>query len=866
MLSRRDYLQILDAANQTDSYRFSRQAALLWLGTFPGDLWVNFCLGDAQFSEGRVAQATAIFEKLSVLDPEFLEARQALSVCYRKTQNEQLENIEACVYALGGELAAGQKIPEWGKHLRAARQAMAKGDYELADREVQSTIVLSPDMSLAAVTHIRLTAMENQQEAVHQLARVYHGRWPECLQFSLYLAEGEVISGDEAKAVSLLHQCVASDAAGQVAMRLWGNDHRYRPLWPDALEIYFDLAIPAPVAALLGRNQLAPGEMVLPPRQPVSPILVAPANSGVPAVSPEVPPANKTSARQGQKMDEKAIKLASAEAVQTAEETFDRMARRMKKPSLGRADGRFPLNVILTTKIGLDKQYGPQTGSVIEDSLKTLCDTISHRPGWGAIVFLPDDASGMSKLGLKPIDVLDPWKIKLALADLDQALAKKGQMIGAITIVGGPEIVPFHKLPNPTDDSDKEVPSDNPYATLDSNYFVPEWPVGRLAGGCASDAGMLLEQLRGLIKYHGKSAKTGPSFLTIVGWLLEFLKARSVSKKEAGFGYTAEVWQNSSKEVFKVVNENGSLLISPPMQSSSVSGEQIEKNPLGYFNLHGVEDGPDWYGQKDSTNNLAGPDYPVALSPRNLLKNGHAPQMVYSEACYGANIANKNEVDSLALKFMAIGAMGFVGSTVISYGSVGMPLIGADFLGWLFWGHMKEGLTAGEALMQAKIGLVKEMTQRQGFLDGEDQKTLISFVLYGDPLVGYDGNQAQAKTILRYKNHPKVKMVCDRQVSSQGMQPVSAKVLNQVKAAVAGYLPGFEEPEIIVSLQHETCDGQSHRCPTAEVGEKSLSGVKESGVVVTFSKQVTEAQHTHRKYARVTLNSRGKMVKLVVSR
>ena len=855
MLSRRDYLQILDAASQTGSYRFGRQAALLWLGTFPGDLWVNFCLGDTQFSEGRVAQATAIFEKLSVLDPEFLEARQALSKCYRKVQNEQLENIQACVYALGGDLAAGQQIPEWGKHLRAARHAMAMGDYKLADLEVQSTIALSPDMSLAAVTHIRLAAMENQKEAVYQLARVYHGRWPECLQFSLYLAEGDVISGDEAKAVSLLHQCVANDAAGQVAMRLWGNDHRYRPLWPDALEIFFDLAIPAPVAALLGRNQLAPGIF-----------MATPANSGRLDGSPIVPPANKNASGSGQKVDEKAIKLASAQVVQTAEETFDRMARHMKKPSLGRADGRFPLNVILTTKIGLDKQYGPQTSSVIEDSLKMLCETVSQRPGWGAIVFLPDDASGMSKLGLKPIDMLDPWKIKLALADLDQALAKKGQMIGALTIVGGPEIVPFHKLPNPTDDSDKEVPSDNPYATLDSNYFVPEWPVGRLVGGSASDAGMLLEQLRGLIKYHGKSAKTGPSFLTIVGWLLEFLKSRSVSRKDAGFGYTAEVWQNSSKEVFKVVNENGSLLSSPPMQSSNVSGEQIEKNPLGYFNLHGVEDGPDWYGQKDSTNNQTGPDYPVALSPRNLLKNGRAPQMVYSEACYAANIANKNEVDSLALKFMSIGVMGFVGSTVISYGSVGMPLIGADLLGWLFWKYMKEGLTAGEALMQAKIGLVKEMTQRQSFLDGEDQKTLISFVLYGDPLVGYDGNQAEAKTIIRYKNHPKVKMVCDRQVSAQGMQPVSAKVLNQVKAAVAGYLPGFEETEIIVSLQHETCDGQSHRCPTAEMGEKSLSSVKESGVVVTFSKRMTEAQHTHRKYARVTLNSRGKMVKLVVSR
>jgi len=102
---------------------------------------------------------------------------------------------------------------------------------------------------------------------------------------------------------------------------------------------------------------------------------------------------------------------------------------------------------------------------------------------------------------------------------------------------------------------------------------------------------------------------------------------------------------------------------------------------------------------------------------------------------------------------MAIGSMGFVGSTVISYGSVGTPLIGADLLGWQFWKNLKDGQTAGEALMQAKIALVKEMTQRQGFLDGEDQKTLISFVLYGDPLVGYEVKAAEAKTMVRYKNH-----------------------------------------------------------------------------------------------------------------
>jgi len=51
MLSRRDYLQIVDAALQSESYRFARQAALTWLGIFPGDLWVSYCLGEAQFAE-----------------------------------------------------------------------------------------------------------------------------------------------------------------------------------------------------------------------------------------------------------------------------------------------------------------------------------------------------------------------------------------------------------------------------------------------------------------------------------------------------------------------------------------------------------------------------------------------------------------------------------------------------------------------------------------------------------------------------------------------------------------------------------------------------------------------------------------------
>ena len=79
-------------------------------------------------------------------------------------------------------------------------------------------------------------------------------------------------------------------------------------------------------------------------------------------------------------------------------------------------------------------------------------------------------------------------------------------MIGALLIVGGPEVIPFHRLPNPTDDMDREVESDNPYSTLDSNYFVPEWPVGRLPGESGQDAGMLIEQLRNVFEHAVSSA------------------------------------------------------------------------------------------------------------------------------------------------------------------------------------------------------------------------------------------------------------------------------------------------------------------------------------------------------------------------
>ncbi len=136
------------------------------------------------------------------------------------------------------------------------------------------------------------------------------------------------------------------------------------------------------------------------------------------------------------------------------------------------------------------------------------------------------------------------------------------------------------------------------------------------------------------------------------------------------------------------------------------------------------------------------------------LNSGRAPQVVFSEACYGAHIINKSTDQAMSLRFLQVGTQAVVGSTCISYGSISPPLIAADFLGHAFWSFLREGVPAGEALRRAKISLAREMHNRQGYLDGEDQKTLISFVLYGDPLAIPVGLERTAKSILRPARPP----------------------------------------------------------------------------------------------------------------
>ena len=127
-----------------------------------------------------------------------------------------------------------------------------------------------------------------------------------------------------------------------------------------------------------------------------------------------------------------------------------------------------------------------------------------------------------------------------------------------------------------------------------------------------------------------------------------------------------------------------------------------------------------------------------------------------------------------------------------------MPLIAADYLAQLYWKQVLEGDAVGYALMRAKLTFAQEMTKKQGFLDGEDQKTLLSFVLYGDPLAAYEGDSKSTK-LVRVKSQPAVKAISDSDLvptSANGEMP--KKVSAGVKEVIEKYLPGLQNAQMKV--------------------------------------------------------------------
>jgi tetratricopeptide (TPR) repeat protein len=895
MTTRAEIISLLDAAINIDSYRFARQLSLMWLAYFPGDLPVRLRYGQLLLKAGQREQAIQHLTDLCLADPEFLDAWRWLSVALEGLSKNpaasenafHIADCQSAIHALGDSVIA------------SARQALVQGEIVKAEEFIHQTLIVDPMPALVAVTHLHiLRASELPSQAVQNMSEFYRQRFFSTVAPIFFLAESLMDSGETDKAVSLLHQGASLDVTCQVADRIWGVNNPYSDIWPDRLEAPIDIPIPAEVTALFGRNRLPQqasptnyqfdlgGDQTDSTKNFDENQNYKESSISSPAVIQLGEPKKKVSAAANgivARQKERPI----PESLVSIHSELDKVATRLKKRSLTQQDGRYPVYVIFTTRQGLASQYPPDQVELIATAMNRVAQTISSRRDWGAILVYADDPECMAAFDLNPTFANDPWSLKLALADIDSYLIKHGEMIGALLIVGGPEIVPYHNLPNPVDDVDVEVPSDNPYATRDENYFIPEWPVGRLPGGTQKDGALIIQGLNRIAEHHTQQAQKS-------GWIQRLIARFSLRrlfafrKKKSSWGYTAAIWRRASLSVFRPIGAPHTMYVSPPVQAEGNDAEHkngaFPAARMGYFNLHGLEDSSNWYGQRDPSEPSELPDYPIALRPQDVVNGGRAPSVVFSEACYGAHIAGKGIDEALALKFLNSGSHTVVGSTCTSYGSITTPLIAADLLGHAFWKYLREGLLAGEALRRAKIHLAKEMHSRQGYLDGEDQKTLISFILFGDPLAQLTDGPVQSKMIMRAVNpQTSVTTVCDRdgnchQVEQDPLQPhqeispIPSRTLAQVKMIVEQYLPGMQDADIRYGRTKTKCSGDGHSCPTSSIHNSVKSrGIPEHSVV-TLSKHVNKTIspsgefQTHHHFARLTIDNEGKVIKMAVSR
>jgi tetratricopeptide (TPR) repeat protein len=865
-ISRADVLTILQIALMAGEARFVRTLSEDWLNSYPYDLHIELLRARALTQEGKTDTALLLLKRLVELDPEFLEAQDSLARLARRVKPDIAERARASAAALANPSQVVKDIQAWGQALISAQIFFAEEKYAKAETEIQAALINEPPSPLPALLHLQIARkLGLSWQAINNLVTLYREQWPNCIQLRLQDAALLMESGQEKEALDLLHGCVAEDVSGQVARRLWGEKHRFSAMWPNELNIEIDLAIPAKVAAGLGWNHLHSG-------------IAAETKAAPDAVEAAVEqPKTTRKPRFLERVHSKAAPTAKAsleveitpvvvdEKRVTLPETlvnFDDIKTDADSLRL-QSDGRYPAYVVLTTRAGLEKQYGLAGLNEVDAAMKAVVTSTAADPNWDAHLVYADDEESVSAFGLTPVKADDAWAIKHLVADLDEALRKKGEMIGALMIVGGPHIVPFHHLPNPVDDDDKDVPSDNPYASIDENYFMPTWPIGRLPNGINNDPTSLVKALKTIALSRKGKVNSVEGVQQSAIRALSFLGLWKPNHNS--FGYTAEIWRRASHSVYRSVGNSKMLSISPPTETGRLPKEAGKAMQAAYFNLHGLEDTAEWYGQRDPQTTPNGPDYPVALRTTDIVNSGRAPQIVYTEACYGAHIAGKTADSAIALKFLESGSKAVVGSTVTSYGSVTTPLIAADLLGQTFWKLLNEGYPVGEALRRAKIAMAHTMHRRQGYLDGEDQKTLIAFVLYGDPLAQARVETNTPKRMLRPdENAADFNAVCDRtETRTAAIHDLPAETLATVKSVVQEYLPGMQGSQASISHEHLNCDG--HNCNLPHHNSKAV-GLMPSRSLVTLSKKVQGAEHMHPHYARITMDAQGKVVKLAVSR
>jgi hypothetical protein len=169
----------------------------------------------------------------------------------------------------------------------------------------------------------------------------------------------------------------------------------------------------------------------------------------------------------------------------------------------------------------------------------------------------------------------------------------------------------------------------------------------------------------------------------------------------------------------------------------------------------------------------------------------------------------------------------------------------------------------GDALSYAKRQLAWDMMERQGYLDSEDQKTLLTFTLYGDPSLPARGREEPIRSL--ECPQPEVVLACNgacEHVASAHLADLAPKLLQKIRGMLADRLPDMQDAEVEVRSK-PTCRGECERGTARHPKRPPIHG---PSWVLSLHKRMRDDGYEHDLRVRVTAQADGQVLKVTLCR
>ena len=248
----KEYQKIYNAGIRTGEIPFLNNLLNKWLEKYPHDFQSNIYRAEIDFENNNDRLAIDRIHSVLERDPEYLPGYELIAL--RSKQSDH--SINSAKYVLTGKTNSINEIYPWATTLRAVKNEIKRNNINNANKLVKSALADEPSNILIALEHYKISYKLNNLASNTQLAKIYHQRWQNCLQFKIWLAISKMITGNESESVALLHSCAHYDPEGVVIRRLLGNNHEFLSIWPKERSIYYDQQIPTSIAVSLGWNRL----------------------------------------------------------------------------------------------------------------------------------------------------------------------------------------------------------------------------------------------------------------------------------------------------------------------------------------------------------------------------------------------------------------------------------------------------------------------------------------------------------------------------------------------------------------------------------------------------------------------------------